>query len=80
VEGRNHADRRDLIRRLPAEEIPMETVNLGRTGLKVTKLCLGCMTYGTQQWREWVLPEAESRPFLKRALELGINFFDTANI
>jgi aryl-alcohol dehydrogenase-like predicted oxidoreductase len=60
--------------------MPMDTVNLGRTGLKVTKLCLGCMTYGTQKWREWVLPEAEGRPFIKRALELGFNFFDTANI
>jgi aryl-alcohol dehydrogenase (NADP+) len=58
----------------------MEITNLGRTGLKVTRLCLGCMTYGSKEWREWVLPEDEGRPFLKRALELGFNFFDTANI
>jgi aryl-alcohol dehydrogenase-like predicted oxidoreductase len=59
----------------------MHYVNLGNTGLKVSKLCLGCMTYGakTERWR-WALDEAESRPFIKHALELGINFFDTANI
>jgi aryl-alcohol dehydrogenase (NADP+) len=58
----------------------MDYVNLGRTGLKVSRLCLGTMTYGSRQWREWVLPEEESRPFIKRALELGINFFDTADM
>lgn len=58
----------------------MEYVNLGRTGLKVSRICLGTMTYGTPAWREWVLPEEESRPFIKRALELGINFFDTADM
>jgi aryl-alcohol dehydrogenase-like predicted oxidoreductase len=58
----------------------MEYVNLGKTGLKVSRLCLGCMTYGSSKWREWVLNEEESRPFFKRALEAGINFFDTANI
>jgi len=58
----------------------MEYVNLGKTGLKVSRLCLGCMTYGTPKWREWVLPEEESRPFIKRALEVGINFFDTADV
>src|SRR5919204_4046189 len=57
----------------------MEYVNLGRTGLKVSRLCLGCMTYGTPKWRDWVLDEEASRPFFKRALEAGINFFDTAN-
>jgi aryl-alcohol dehydrogenase-like predicted oxidoreductase len=56
----------------------MQYVNLGRTGLKVSRICLGCMTYGTRSWREWVLPEEESRPFFARALDLGINFFDTA--
>jgi aryl-alcohol dehydrogenase-like predicted oxidoreductase len=55
-------------------------VNLGRTGLKVSRICLGCMTYGTSKWRDWVLDEDESRPFYERALELGINFFDTANM
>ena len=58
----------------------MQYVNLGKTGLKVSRLCLGTMTYGDPQWREWVLPEEASRPFIKRALELGINFFDTADV
>jgi 1-deoxyxylulose-5-phosphate synthase len=57
----------------------MEYVTLGRTGLQVSRICLGMMTYGTPDWRDWVLPEAASRPFIQRALELGINFFDTAN-
>lgn len=57
----------------------MEYVNLGHTGLKVSRICLGMMTYGTSQWREWVLNETESRPFLERALAGGINFFDTAD-
>ncbi|MBA1147691.1 aldo/keto reductase [Ectothiorhodospiraceae bacterium WFHF3C12] len=58
----------------------MRTVRLGNTGLKVSRLCLGTMTYGTPQWREWVLDEHASRPFIERALELGINFFDTADM
>jgi 1-deoxyxylulose-5-phosphate synthase len=58
----------------------VDYTNLGNTGLKVSRLCLGCMTYGTKEWREWVLNEDESRPFIQRALELGINFFDTANM
>lgn len=58
----------------------MEYIRLGRTGLKVSRLCLGCMTYGTPKWREWVLDEAASRPFFKQALDLGINFFDTADM
>ncbi|MDX1688109.1 MAG: aldo/keto reductase [Candidatus Promineifilaceae bacterium] len=58
----------------------MEYVNLGDSGLKVSRVCLGMMSYGTSQWRDWVLDEEESRPFIKRALELGINFFDTANM
>ena len=58
----------------------MQYVNLGRTGLKVSRLSLGMMTYGTSKWREWVLNEEESRPFVKRALEYGINFFDTADM
>jgi 1-deoxyxylulose-5-phosphate synthase len=48
--------------------------------MKVSRLCLGCMTYGSKKWREWVLEEEESRPFIKSALEHGINFFDTANM
>src|SRR5947207_2040102 len=58
----------------------MEYVRLGKTGLKVSRLCLGVMTYGTSKWRPWVLDENESRPFIKRALEHGINFFDTADM
>ena len=58
----------------------MEYVRLGATGLKVSRLCLGAMTYGTSRWRPWVLDEAESRPFLTRALDCGITFFDTADM
>ena len=58
----------------------MQYVRLGSTGLKVSRLCLGTMTYGSKKWREWVLEEEESRPFIRRALELGINFFDTADM
>jgi len=58
----------------------MNYVNLGRSGLKVSQLCLGTMSYGTSRWRPWVLDEAESRPVIQRALELGINFFDTADM
>ena len=58
----------------------MDWVRLGTSGLKVSRICLGTMTYGSPSWRPWVLGEAESRPFIKRALELGINFFDTADM
>jgi len=58
----------------------MDYVRLGSTGLKVSRLCLGCMTYGSKKWRDWVLEEEESRPFFRRALEAGINFFDTADM
>src|SRR5215218_7013559 len=58
----------------------MDYVRLGTTELKVSRLCLGTMTYGTPAWRPWVLDEAASRPFIKRALEHGINFFDTADM
>jgi 1-deoxyxylulose-5-phosphate synthase len=58
----------------------MQYVNLGSSGLKVSRLCLGAMTYGDPNWRAWVLPEESSRPFISRALELGINFFDTADM
>jgi 1-deoxyxylulose-5-phosphate synthase len=53
---------------------------LGRTGVTVSRLCLGCMSYGDPSWRSWVLDEAASRPFFRRAVELGINFFDTADM
>ena len=58
----------------------MEYVRLGKTGLKVSRICLGTMTYGTSKWRDWVLDEDKARPFYKRALEKGINFFDTADM
>lgn len=58
----------------------MDYVNLGESGLKVSRICLGMMSYGTSQWRDWVMDAADSRPFIRRALELGINFFDTANM
>lgn len=58
----------------------MEFIRLGQTGLKVSRLCLGMMTYGDPKWRPWVLPAADARPFVIRALELGINFFDTADM
>jgi len=58
----------------------MDYTRLGKTGLKVSRICLGCMTYGTPQWRDWVLDEEASRPFIRRALELGVNFFDTADM
>ena len=58
----------------------MDYVNLGRTGIKVSRVCLGCMTYGTPTWRPWVLDEEQSRPFFRRAWDSGINFFDTADM
>lgn len=58
----------------------MEYVNLGATGLKVSRLALGTMSYGSKSWRKWALEEEESRPFFRRALDLGINFFDTADV
>jgi aryl-alcohol dehydrogenase (NADP+) len=58
----------------------MQYVRLGTTGTVVSRICLGCMTYGTPSWREWVLDENASQPFFKRAVELGITFFDTADM
>jgi aryl-alcohol dehydrogenase (NADP+) len=58
----------------------MDYVNLGNSGIKVSRLCLGCMTYGSSQWRPWVLDEEASRPFFRAAWEAGINFFDTADM
>ena len=59
----------------------MEYVRLGSTGMRVSRICLGCMSYGgpTERW-PWALNEEESRPFIRTALESGINFFDTANV
>jgi aryl-alcohol dehydrogenase (NADP+) len=58
----------------------MQTARLGHTGLEVSRICLGTMTYGAPKWRDWVLEEEQSRPFIRRALEAGITFFDTADI
>ncbi|HXJ44326.1 MAG TPA: aldo/keto reductase [Bryobacteraceae bacterium] len=58
----------------------MEYTRLGSTGLKVSRLCLGMMSYGSKRWREWVLEEDEARPFIQHALDAGINFFDTADM
>jgi len=60
----------------------MDYVKLGKTGLKVSRICLGCMSYGVSERgsHTWSLSEEDSRPFFQRALELGINFFDTANV
>jgi len=58
----------------------MKTTKLGTTGLEVSRLCLGCMTYGDPGWRPWILPEKEARAHFARAIELGFNFFDTADM
>ncbi len=58
----------------------MKYTYLGRTGVTVSRICLGCMSYGSPAWRTWVLDEAASRPFFRRAVEAGINFFDTADM
>lgn len=58
----------------------MEYTNLGTTGLKISRICLGCMSYGSPKWRDWVLDYEASKPFYKRAIDLGINFFDTADV
>jgi aryl-alcohol dehydrogenase-like predicted oxidoreductase len=62
------------------EIAPMQYVRFGNTGMKVSRLCLGCMTYGDKKWREWVLDEEAGRTHIKAALEAGINFFDTADV
>jgi aryl-alcohol dehydrogenase-like predicted oxidoreductase len=58
----------------------MDYVSLGNTGLKVSRLCLDCMSYGSSKQREWILNEEQSLPFFKQAIEAGINFFDTADM
>jgi aryl-alcohol dehydrogenase-like predicted oxidoreductase len=58
----------------------MQYTTLGKTGLTVSRICLGCMSYGTSKWRPWVLDEADALPFFKTALDNGINFFDTSNM
>ncbi|SFH69243.1 Predicted oxidoreductase [Halorubrum aquaticum] len=58
----------------------MEYTTLGNTGMTVSRICLGCMSFGDPDWREWVLGEEEGKELVERALELGVNFFDTANM
>ncbi len=58
----------------------MDYVNLGRSGLSVSRICLGCMTYGNSKWRPWVLERDAAMPFFRKAWDLGINFFDTADM
>jgi aryl-alcohol dehydrogenase-like predicted oxidoreductase len=58
----------------------MQTTRLGATGATVSRICLGCMSYGSSKWRPWMLDEPEARPFFRRAIEAGINFFDTADM
>jgi aryl-alcohol dehydrogenase-like predicted oxidoreductase len=58
----------------------MEYTTLGQTGTEVSRICLGCMSFGTPEWRDWVLDEEESLPIIERAIDLGINFFDSANM
>ena len=58
----------------------MEYTTLGNTGLEVSRIALGCMSFGTKDWREWVCNEEESLEIIDRAIDLGINFFDNANL
>jgi aryl-alcohol dehydrogenase-like predicted oxidoreductase len=60
--------------------VSLSTVSLGNTGARISPICLGMMTYGAKSWREWVLTEDDARPFVQRAIEAGINFFDTADV
>jgi aryl-alcohol dehydrogenase-like predicted oxidoreductase len=54
----------------------MEYTTLGSTGMTVSRICLGCMSFGSSGWRDWVLDEDESREIIERAIDLGVNFFD----
>ena len=58
----------------------MKYTTLGDTGVRVSRICLGCMSYGSRQWRPWILEEDDAMPFFRRAVEAGINFFDTADV
>ncbi|MDY6780371.1 MAG: aldo/keto reductase [Halobacteria archaeon] len=58
----------------------MEYTTLGSTGLEVSRICLGCMSFGSKEWREWVLEDDEAHEIIDRAYDLGVNFFDTANM
>src|SRR3984893_7975065 len=78
-EGRGCIEAR-LQRRVYLKRNIMEYVSLGNTGLKVSRICLGCMSYGSAKWRDWVLEEPEALPFFRQAFDAGINFFDTADM
>ena len=54
----------------------MQYTKLGSTGVRVSRICLGCMSYGDPKWRGWVLDESAAQPFFRRAVESGINFFE----
>ena len=56
----------------------MEYTRIGNSGLNVSRICLGCMTYGDPGWRPWILGEEAAQPFFRAAVEAGINFFDTS--
>src|SRR5688572_3275872 len=58
----------------------MQYARLGHTGMTVSRICLGCMSYGSSKWRPWVLDESAAKPFFRQALEMGVTFFDTANM
>ena len=58
----------------------MKYDRLGTTGVQVSRICLGCMSYGDPEWRPWILDAAQARPHFQKALDLGINFFDTADM
>jgi aryl-alcohol dehydrogenase-like predicted oxidoreductase len=71
---------RNIIPQSITGQKPMQYTQLGKSGLMVSRICLGCMSYGNSKWRPWILDEPEARPFYKKALDLGINFFDTADM
>ncbi|MDY7083196.1 MAG: aldo/keto reductase, partial [Halobacteria archaeon] len=58
----------------------MEYTTLGNTGMEVSRLCLGCMSFGSKDWRPWLLEDDEAQEVIQQAIDLGINFFDTANM
>ncbi|MEX0838521.1 MAG: aldo/keto reductase [Parvibaculum sp.] len=65
---------------MPKTSPKMSYIRLGASGLRVSRLCLGTMTYGSKKWRDWILEEKEARPFFEKAFDAGINFFDTADV
>ena len=69
-----------IVKRRFAIQRVMEYGKLGSTGVTVSRICLGMMTYGSKSWRQWILEEDDARPFVKAAIEAGINFFDTADV